>query len=222
MKISSVILMLVTFLLAGCQKEEFEVLTEEDQNAFTTDAQVYDLALRSSMYDGSADDEIDESPCFSLQFPYTVSFSGRELTINSAAERANFISELAQNPVGISFSLQFPVTVKNAAHREVVVQNRQQYLGLQQACRNSLNSGQGPITCARVEFPVLVFTYDRALQQTNSINLNTEEEMFNFLNNLNNNSVVSFDYPLSLILEDERIVVRNNSQLTNLLQSCRD
>lgn len=194
------------------------MLTEDDQNAITTDSQVYDAVLRTSMHDGSEDDEIDESPCFSLEFPYSVTLLGQQITISSVAQRVSFLNQVGQT----AFSLNFPVTVRNAAHQQITVVNRQQFAGLQQSCRTAVAMNEAPITCAQIEFPVLVFAYDRALQQTSSSRFSNKEALFTFLNNLDSNTVVSFEYPLIVVRGNARVEVRNNAQLLNALRSCQN
>lgn len=211
-------LILVLCFTAACQKEEFEVLTEDDQNAITTGSQVYDVVLRTTMHDGSEDDEIDESPCFSIEFPYSISLSGQEITISSAAQRASFLNQVGQT----AFSLNFPLTIRNAAHQQITVMNRQQFAGLQQSCRTAVAMNEAPITCAQLELPVLLFAYDRALQQTSSSRFSNKEDLFTFLNNLDANTVVSFEYPLIVVRGNARVEIRNNAQLFNSLRSCQN
>lgn len=216
------ILPLLLFLLAGCQKEEYEVITEQDQNSITTDMEAYDLVYRATMHDGSADDEIDNNPCFSLIFPYTITFQGREIIISSEPERRSFLESLPSNFNPQDIIPNFPVTVKSEGHQSITVMNRQQFAGLQQACRNRINERGAPITCANFSFPLRMTSYDRTSQQASSAVLNSQEELFIYLDNLTASSVVSFEYPLEVTISNSLITVNSKAALVNLISECEE
>lgn len=210
------------FLLASCQTEEYEVITDQDQSSMSLDSEVYDLVFRTSMYDGSADDEIDGSPCFSIEFPYTVIVDGEEITISSEAERNAFLAGLAPGALPQDIELDFPVNIQNAGHQIVTVVNIQQFRGLQQGCRNSLGRNGAPINCARFSFPLRLTSYNRASQQSGSAVLNSQQELFQYLENISSSIVVSFEYPLEMVLGNRNITIPNQNRLRALLRDCED
>ncbi len=218
-KILQSLFLLPLLFMISCQTEEHEVFTEQDQNSITTNMEAYDLVYRAAMYDGSSDDEIDNSTCFSMEFPYILNFQGVERPINTSEDLRDFLEGLpANNPQDII--PDFPLTVINTAHQRLQVNNRQQFAGLQQACRNSINASRGPITCAKFQFPLSFTSYNSASQQTGSAVLNSPGELFIYLDNLTNNSVVSFVFPLEIIRNSTVVTLNNRAQLVNVLREC--
>lgn len=218
----SLLLILSSLLFTACQKEEYEVITDQDQNSISVNSEVYDLVLRTTMFDGSVDDEIDGSPCFSIEFPYTVIVDGEEFNINSEAALNEFLAGLPQDVETEDIALNFPVRVKNTGHQTVTVVNIQQLRGLQQSCRNSQAGNRGPITCARFSFPLRLTSYNSASQQTGAAVLNSQEELFEYLNNTSSNTVVSFEYPLQIISNGVEIRIPNQNRLRELLRECEE
>lgn len=222
MKKSFFLILALFFVLTACQKEEYEVITEQDQNSITTDMETYDLIYRLAMYDGSEDDEIDDNPCFSLVFPYTLSFQGREINISNNIDRISFIESLPANINYHDLIPDFPVTVINSGHQRVTVMNRQQFAGLQQACRNFINERGGPITCMKFTFPVRINSYNRPSQQVGSSTLNSQEELFNYFDNLIASDVVSFEFPLEVRIGNRSITVNNGTALVDYIKNCEE
>ncbi|MBZ9728773.1 hypothetical protein LB467_03665 [Salegentibacter sp. JZCK2] len=216
------ILLFLLLFLAACQKEEYEVITEQDQNSISIDMEAYNLIYRAAMYDGSADDQIDNNPCFSLLFPYTITFQGSEINISSETERQNFLESLPANANPQDIVLDFPVTVINPGHQRITVRNRQQFAGLQQACRNMTNERGTPITCVNFSFPLRINSYNSVSQQANSAVLNSQEDLFVYFDNLTASSVVSFEFPLEISVNNILTPVNNGAALVSLIRQCEE
>lgn len=208
--------------MAACQKEEHEVITERDQNSISVDMEAYNLIYRAAMYDGSADDQIDNNPCFSLLFPYTITFQGREVNLASETERQSFLESLPANANPQDMIIDFPVTVINPGHQRITVRNRQQFAGLQQACRNTTNERGTPITCVTFSFPLRINSYNSVSQQANSAVLNSQENLFIYFDNLTASSVVSFEFPLEIRINNILTPVNNGASLVSLIRQCQE
>lgn len=215
------ILIFLTLLsLVGCQKEEYEVLGEDQGVAVTSDSEFHHLVQRSAMHDGSADDQIDQSPCLSIQFPYTIELDGMEIEIHSQANLAavlGSIEEAEQNHV----SIRFPVNVKTSSHEEVTVSNKRQMAGLQQGCRNQIREDLAPISCIQIEFPIKIFSYNSEIQESSSETIRNKAQLYWYLENVSDAEILSFEFPIRLIYKDKTFVkVNNRSAMENAFQSC--
>jgi hypothetical protein len=209
-----------SLLLMGCQEEEYEVLTEEEQQSLSRDSETFDLVMRTSMHDGSIDDEIDNSPCFSLDLPFEVSVNGTKYNINTASELSDFLDSRSRGNIPGTVEFQFPFTVTNANYVQIPVNNAQQFRALQQRCENDIALGEQPVTCAKIQYPVTVFVYDTRSQKTLSQKMNNKEQLFSFLSNIKDNQIFNFSFPIEVELNGNSFEVSNNSQLRNLLKEC--
>ena len=220
-KIGKIFLLLIIGISYGaCQQEEYEVLTEENEKGFTEGTEFYTLVERSSKKDGSADDEIDDSPCFSLRFPYRVELAGVEIKVSSSSDLAVVIERIEELQDD-DFSLQFPVSVTLSNYETISVANQEEFEALQESCSEDIESKIAPITCATIQFPIKVFVYNINTQQTNSANIANKQQLFTFLQNKESYEVLSFDYPITIsYVGDARVVVENGKEFIDALKTC--
>lgn len=215
-----IILILASLLMGACQSEEYEVLTDENETGFTEGSEFYTLVERTSKKDGSADDEIDNSPCFSLRFPYEVELAGVEFKIASASDLEVLINRMRE--VGEDqLSLKFPLTISLSNYESVTVSSRQEFEELQQRCNADVENGIAPITCASIQFPIKVFVYNINTQQTNSANIANKQQLFTFLQNKETYEVLNFEYPITISYAgDARVVAENGKEFSDALRTC--
>lgn len=206
--------------MTACQQEEYEVLTEESENGFTSDSEFFSLVSRAAKKDGSADDELDESPCFSLKFPFVIELSGVEVKVTSSSELEKLVAQL-EDANDDDFSLQFPVTLILSNYESVTVSGNQEFEELQENCEEQMENDSGPITCAKIVFPIKVFAYNMNTQQTTSFNIANNQQLYTFLENTDSREVLSFDYPITVAFSNSnRLIVNNGKEFSDVLKTC--
>lgn len=222
-KIYNIIRVLTILLIIGaCQSEEHEILTEEDQQSFSEDSEFFTLVERVSMNDGSQDDELDESPCFSISFPYRLMIQGVEIKIASADDLEEILENIEDSGMQ-EFSLQFPLTLTWSNYEIVNVSNMQELAKLKQECVKEITGKNAPITCVDIDFPIKLFTYNVNSQITSSANAANKKQLYIFLQNKNPNEVLSFDYPIELsFANDEEMEVNSNTEFAAALKTCNN
>lgn len=209
-------------LTVSCQTEKHEVLTEEEGVSFTEGSEFYSLVERSAMHDGSQDDELDQSPCFSLSFPYRVVLEGVEIKIATLADLRVILEKVSADEWE-DLSLKFPVSVTTSTYETISVATPEELRELQQSCRAEVMANNSPITCASMEFPVKMLVYNTATQETHSANIANKQQLYVFLQNKATNEVLSFEYPLTVSYEGEaKVEVNNGSELRTALRTCNN
>lgn len=195
----------------SCQDDiDIDTSTEDTNNSesvFTTKAQ------RSSMFDGSIDDVLDNSPCFAVQLPVSVLLNGIETSISTI---------LDLNIIGDTDVVQlfFPITITSYDYSETVVNSEQEFIQLVEACETLTENNEGPITCADINFPIQVFTSTNT-QVQNDFTINSNENMYVFIENLNENDVYTINYPITVTTEqDSEVTVQSDAELEAILDSC--
>src|SRR5690606_23161013 len=77
------------------------------------------------------------------------------------------------------------------------------------------------IGCLDLVYPITFYTYNSDEQQTGSVAVNSDLELFGFLHGLGPNDFVSIDFPISVILADGSTTeVNSNQQLQALIADC--
>lgn len=210
----------IAMLLSSCQTERHEILSEEE-TSLSQGSAFLNLVGRAAMHDGSGDDELDQSPCFSVQFPYSVFVNDIEMRVHSFSDLEILLEKFGGSAGGLK--LQFPVTLIMANYDRVNVESLEQFNRLQQECAEDVRSGLSPITCASIEFPVQLFVYNTQSQKTNSANVASKQQLFGFLQNQGPNEIISFHYPITLSFSSQsKMEVNNRNEFRSALETCEN
>jgi hypothetical protein len=95
--------------------------------------------------------------------------------------------------------LQFPLRVKQVTI-EVTANNQTEYNAILNACSTAEASGQGAITSLNINFPITILTYNISLQQTGSVVITSEKQLFTYMSNVSSTELFSVNYPITVTL----------------------
>ena len=199
--ITGLVLMAI-FSLASCQSE---VDNEEGQNPNTNTANstTANNLKRTSMYDGSSDDFLDGTSCSSIILPASAKVNGIQVTLFSQLDYQQVISILGQyNNDQDAVTLQFPLKVKLSNYTEVNVSNQTEYNAIVNACSSAQSSGQNAISSVNISFPITILTYNLSAQQTGSVVITSEQELYTYMTNVSSTELFSVNYPISVSTSD--------------------
>lgn len=215
-------ILLMSFIgLTSCQNE---LDTENGQNPNTNnaDSQTASNLERTSMYDGSFDDFLDGMSCSSILFPVTATVNGTKVTLLSQADYSSVLNLLAQfNNDEIVF--QFPLTVRLSNYTEVEVANQAEYDALANACSEAENAGEAAIHCLDIDFPITILTYNLNLDQTGSVVIGSNEELYTFMKDFGNDELFSVNYPITASLNGENnsvVEITSDMDLQSRITEC--
>ena len=220
-------LFLFTLLIFGvtftsCQKEEEIFIDETNEETITANSVLANLLIRTSQNSGSIDDIIDGNSCVSVKFPVTVIANGQEVILTDEDDLDIVEAIFNQFPNDIdTLEIVFPITVILDDYTEVVVNSQAELDALIAACESS--GGDDSISCLDFEYPITFFIFDNNQQQTGTVTVNNDLELYLFLNGLGDDDYFSIDYPINVILDDNSVVtVTNNAQLQQLIDDCEN
>ncbi len=214
--------LLIAVLLMGACQEEFEVVGNEEEETLGANSTTANLIINTAANDGSFDNIVDGASCFAVNFPYTVEVNGLEITIDSI-EDLELIEEIFDS---IEFDddileIIFPITITLADYSEIVVENAEQ---LRELAADCIEGGDDDdIECIDFVYPLTFFTFDVDNQQTGTVVVNNDEELRQFLDDREDDELISLQYPVSLIKADgTTITVDSNAQLAMALEAARE
>ncbi|MCR9181856.1 MAG: hypothetical protein NXH73_02925, partial [Flavobacteriaceae bacterium] len=77
------------------------------------------------------------------------------------------------------------------------------------------------ISCIDFQYPITFLIFDSNNQQTGSQTVNNDVELLLFITNIEPNTTISIEFPISVILQNGSVVqVNNNQELQNLILEC--
>lgn len=216
-----VLIAILGFFLGGCQEEIIEIRDPQNDSTISADSPVAELVQKTSMKDGSADNILDNSSCSTVVLPVTVIANGVEVEINGVDD-FKLVERIFDESGTDNDSLEFifPITVILADHTEVIVNNDDELEDLIEDCIEG--GGDEDIECLDFKYPINISIYDGTNQVLDVVVIDNDEGLFNLFESLKNEGFVSFNFPLTLLVESIEFIVNDNSELENLIEVVAD
>ena len=215
-------LLVSTLSLGSCQKEHEEVDQVNEQETLMASSATAKLIEQTVSNDGSYDNIVDGSSCFDIQFPYKVNVNGLELTIDSMEDLE--LIELAFDAVDEDeniLDIFFPITVTMGDYTEISVNGMEDLRALAEQCIEG--GDDDDIECIDFVYPISLFTFNTNKQQTGKIVVNSDREWRRFFAGLDDDDLVSIDFPVVLELYDEtEVEVSSNTELASAIESAKN
>lgn len=209
---------LLIFLLGlSCQKEELTIIDEQEEVSFLEDGQLTNLIKSVASHDGSYDDLVDRSPCFSIDFPYQVIVNGKGYAINS-------ISDLAILNKGDDIMPVFPIEITFANYIEADVPNVEVFQEFIDRCADG-SMYNDRITCIDFAYPIDISVFDPVNSDFGIISFEHDKQTFTGVEEMDPLMIASIRFPILLVLDNgTRIQIADNqdlkSSILDLLPGC--
>lgn len=212
------VLLFLSLAFFSCQKEEEQHIDETNDETITANSPLTELLLRTSQNPGTYDDIIDGNGCTSVVLPVTVIANGQQVTINTLEDilLIEQIFNLFPNDTD-TLEIMFPITLELFDYTQASVNNQNELDALATTC----GTNDVEIGCLDFVYPISFFTYNTDQQQTGTVTVANDSELFSFLQNLGSSNFISFNFPISVILENGSTVeVNTNQELQTLIDDC--
>ncbi len=211
----------MALIFNSCQEEFEEVNGGSDQETITASSTTASLIKNTSTKDGSFDNIVDGASCFAINFPYTVEVAGIQITIDSI-EDLHLIEEIFDEFDDDEDILEiiFPITITLGDFTEITIENKE---ALRELIAECTEGEDDDIECIDFVYPITLFTFDVNEQQTGSVIINSDKELRRFFEGLEDDDLVSIDFPITLKKFDgTEVMVSNNAELAAALDAAKD
>ena len=215
-------LLAIALSFTACQNEFEEINTGEEPQAITANSSTANLIQRTSTNDGSYDNIVDGTSCFEINFPYSVEVNGLVLTIESKddIEQIEGIFDSVDDDENL-LDILFPITVTAGDFSEITLNSIEDLRELAAECKEG--GEDDDIECVDFVYPMTLFTFSINLEQTSTVKVESDRELRLFFNDLGEDSLISFDFPITLKLYDETtIAVESNQELAIAIENAKD
>ncbi len=207
-----VLLFLVTSgVFVSCNKDEATTQT------VSTD--VEKLLSRISMKNTQEEDSMSDS-CFDLVYPFSGTLNGVTYTFNNNDNLFAFVQLAEQNNWNLeNFMIAFPFKVVFYDYTEKIIYNQAQLVELSAACDNLVT--EPSINCFDFVYPINLSVYNTTNQNTTQVTMNNDQQLYTFIQNNSNNTLINLSYPISIKKSDGTVIqVNNDSQLETWAEEC--
>ncbi|WP_304141985.1 hypothetical protein [Mesoflavibacter zeaxanthinifaciens] len=205
---------LVLMLMMSCQNEETEIINPSNNDIIEGDSVAANLMARMATNDGSVDNIIDYANCLEVVLPVTVTANGITITIQSVADYSqleNILDAFTNDDDAVDIT--FPITVILNDYTEIIITSQQQLEALIDDCVGE-NEDDDDIECIDFVYPVSFSIYNTDFQVIDTVTINDDEALHDFLEDLDGPILASLDFPVSLVTASgETVVVNSNQEL---------
>jgi hypothetical protein len=216
------ILLVAALSFNSCQDEFEEINTGDEPQAIMANSSTAILVQKTATRDGSFDNIVDGASCIDIKFPYTVEVNGLELTINSR-EDLHLIEEIFDEIDDDEDFLEilFPITITSGDFTEITINGIDDLRELAAECKEG--GEDDDIECVDFVYPMTLYTFDINLEQTGSVVVESDKDLRIFFGGLDDDDLVSFDFPITLELYDgTKVEVNGNEELARVIENSKD
>lgn len=214
-------LSLIGLFLMSCQTEENEVIQDPNQNLSNV-SPLTTLMTRVTQNPTSGDNIMDNSSCFSVVLPATVIVNGQNIVVSTQADYQTVqdaIDAFSNDDDIVNFI--YPITIQFQNFSTQVLQNSDDLDDVIDDCGE--DDGFDEIDCISFNFPIVINVYNANNQLANTITINNNTDLYNFLENLEDNEYVAIQYPISLIDSNGvNVTITSNDQLEDVIEDSID
>lgn len=197
----------------GCQESVEDVSSGEGN--ILADSPLAILMSNTTSFDGSFDNAIDNSSCISVQLPVDVTVNGQSLTVNDESEIGQVEAILNEEMFDFdNIEIEFPIAITNSDYSEQIINSQEELDAIRATCiEGGLDTD---IECVDFNYPISFQVYDSENQRASTTSLNSDREVYEYMNTIPATNIVALDFPISLTLSDGSIESFNNNETLSL------
>ncbi len=212
----------IVILISSCAKEEEINIPAPEKPALKANSTLAVLIQKTSLNDGSIDNIIDNASCFNITLPITVIVNGIEILIETEDdyEVVESIFDDDENDED-TIDINFPVTIVLSDFTEISINSQDE---LESYIDDDCNDGiDDDIECLDFQYPINVTTFNIVTEQFIDIVIHNDEEMHDFIEDLDENITATIDFPIIIILFDgTEITIDSLEQLETEIENAED
>ncbi|WP_348810554.1 hypothetical protein [Flavobacterium maritimum] len=207
----------VAILFISCQSEETVIIQDTTQN-LTAASPLTDLISRVSQNPTSKDNVLDNSSCFTVQLPVVVIVNGTQMTVSDQNDYITVQDALdAFSDDDDIVNFVFPITIQYQNFNTQLIADSDQLEEVMNNCDE--DDGFDEIDCINLNYPIKIDIYDSNNQIANTISIQNDTDLYNFLENIESDAFISINYPVSVTdANGQNVVITNNSDFEDSIE----
>ncbi|MGY0391899.1 LamG domain-containing protein [Bizionia sp. KMM 8389] len=212
---------ILLFMFTACQEEVHEETQPNDTETIQPNSNLETLMRNTSANDGSVDDILDGSDCFTVNLSVTIVANGVTLTIETLDDLS--LLETIFNASGTdedSVDFLFPIVIILNDYTAVDIESVEELNNFIDTC----TANEDIIQCADFVYPITFSIYNTSFQIIDTEIIDNDYELYIFLQGLEAGTdgaiLASLNFPVSVSYSNGRVVeVDNNQALEDALNA---
>ncbi|MBX2828258.1 MAG: hypothetical protein KTR22_08850 [Flavobacteriaceae bacterium] len=189
-------------LLFSCRTEETQLIQEDSNQVLGANANVKTLIQNTVTNDGSYDNIIDGASCFDIQLPVTVIANGIEVIITTEDDVDQVEAIFDEFPDDTdTLEINFPITIIDENYDTTVINSQAELNAAALQCGPE-NSPDDDIECIDFVYPITANIFNQDNEQVDTVVFNSDEELFDFVDDIDDDLIIVFQFPITVVLSD--------------------
>ncbi|MEW7292025.1 Ig-like domain-containing protein [Aquimarina sp. 2304DJ70-9] len=214
---------LLVLLFVSCRSDKEDFIEVSENKELKSNSKAAELIRKTTMNDGSRDNILDGSSCFTIALPLSIDVNDVETNINTEQDFQiveQMFNEFEDDKDEIDFI--FPITIVLSDFSEIFIEDDDQWKELVESCEE--NEGEDEdIECIDFVYPITVSVFNPETEIFENITFTSDKEFFDFIEDLDNDDVVNINFPVSVILHDtSEMVINDLDELEEAIESAID
>jgi hypothetical protein len=208
--------------LFSCQEESQELIQTTTEEQIIPNSPLGTLISGTAANSGSSDNFLDNSSCFTVALPVTITIGNTVIVISDEDDLddlEDLIDDLYDGDADIQF--EFPFTIVFGDYSELVVENEEQLQELYNNCDLDVDQDD-IIECIDFKYPISFSIFNSVFDVIDTVVIQNDEQLYNFLDELDDGDAViaSLNYPVTLVYPNgDTVEVNSNQALAEVLES---
>ncbi len=213
MKTFKTTLLLVLSLLlttTSCKTEDDVSIDPPVETTLLANSVLAGQIQNITLNDGSVDNIVYNANCFTIQLPITVTINSVVITITDIGNYED-IEDLFDefDDDDDSLDIAFPITIILADFTEIEINSLDALEDYADDCNNE-DEEDDDIECIDFIYPITASVFNSSNEVIASVTFTSDSDLYEFIDGIDEDDLVGFEFPISIVLSDGSEVVINN------------
>lgn len=216
------ILVFFIFLLCftTCQNESDEVDNPTEQEVIVPNSTLANLMFRTTANSSNLSSILEDYSCFAVALPVSIVVNGETIVVVSE----NDIVQLGSLLDDDDLEFVYPITIIFGDYSELVIENEEQLETYIDDCDEDEETAN--IECVDFVYPISFSIFNSEFNLVDTVSIADDEALYSFLEGLDedeNATIVSIDYPVTLVYANgETVEVNTNQELVDAISAAEE
>lgn len=219
----SLVLLALTISLVSCREEESIFIEGPQDETLAANSNIAGLLQNTATKDGSDDNIIDNASCISIELPVSVIVNDLEIIVDSPEdfETIEDVFDEFDDDDDV-LEIIFPINIVLSDFTELIINNLDELEDFADDCEGE-NEFDDDIECADIKYPVTASVFNSNNEVIDTITLNNDQDLYEFVDDLDDDDVVRVNFPVTVILFDgTQVQASNLDELEDILDNAKD
>jgi hypothetical protein len=197
-------------LTTSCRTEDDLSIDAPAENTLLVNSNLAVQLQNVATNDGSVDNIVYNANCFTIQLPIMATVNGVSITITDIADYDDLEDILDEFDDDDDYiSIDFPVTIILSDYSEIQINSLDALEDYADDC-NDEDEDDDDIECIDFVYPISASVFNTNNEVLSTFTFNSDSDLYEFIDDLDEDDLVGFDFPISLTLADGSLLEVNN------------